>query len=65
MGLGKDHETIAMGDSDLDIPMFEFCDISYAVANSNKSVKSKADVILNSKTPYAIEELYNKLFTYA
>ena len=65
LDLGKEHETIAMGDSGLDIPMFEFCDISYAVSNADKSVKTKADYILDTEAPNSIEELYDKLFAYA
>ncbi len=65
LGLSSDHETIAVGDSDLDMPMFDFCDISYAVADADKTVQTKANYVLKSKAPYAIKELYDKLFAYA
>ena len=59
------HELIGVGDSDLDVPMFEYCNTSYAVANASKVAKNKADFILKKNAPYAIEELYNKLFKFA
>ena len=66
LDLGCDrHEIIAVGDSDLDIPMFEHVDYSYAVKDAADTVKKKAKYTLKNKAPKAIEEVYCKLFTYA
>ena len=65
LGLSSDiNEIIAVGDSDLDIPMFKIADSSYAVGNANLTVKKKAKYRLKNNPPKAIEELYNKLFVY-
>lgn len=64
LSLGEDHEIIAVGDSDLDIPMFEVANSSYAVGNADPLVKKKAKYTLKSKAPEAVEELYNKIFKY-
>ena len=61
----SNHEIIAVGDSDLDIPMFEISDSSYAVGNADSTVKKKATYTLRNHAPKAIDELYDKLFLYA
>lgn len=65
LALSSSHEVIAVGDSDLDIPMFKYSDSSYAVGNADSTVKKKATYTLTNSAPKAIEELYNKLFSYA
>lgn len=64
-------KTVGMGDSGLDIPMFEFCDEGYLVGGSTQKVKEqikkknlKNVKMLKNKAPKAIEELFNKLFPY-
>lgn len=62
----KIHKTIGVGDSDLDIPMIQFCDEFYAVANCDEMVKKAIQKknILKNKAPKAIEELYHRLFQF-
>lgn len=38
-------EVIVIGDSDTDVPMFQLCDYSIAVANASDDVKSKAKYV--------------------
>ena len=64
LGLGSQHEIIAIGDSDLDIPMFKFADTSYAVKNADSNVKKNAKYRLKNNAPKAIEELYKRLFLF-
>ena len=63
--LGLDREThlvVAVGDSDLDIPMFEHADRSYAVGNADRAVKAKATIRLRENAPKAVAEIYAHLF---
>lgn len=39
------YETVAMGDSENDLPMLEYADISIAMGNGVKEVKEKADYV--------------------
>ena len=57
------HQTIGVGDSDLDIPMFKHCNDSFSVGD-NKTVRRAANHNLRKKAPFAVEELYKKLFKY-
>ena len=40
-----EYETVAMGDSENDLPMLEYADISIAMGNGVKEVKEKADYV--------------------
>ncbi len=40
-------ETVTIGDSETDIPLFEFCGFSIALNHSDKSVKSKANYVVS------------------
>lgn len=63
LGLDRDvHLVVAVGDSDLDIPMFEHADRSYAVGNADRTVKAKATIRLREKAPKAVAEIYAHLF---
>lgn len=44
LGISPD-ETVAIGDSETDLPMFELCGYSMAVGNASEFVKSKADYV--------------------
>lgn len=50
---------IAIGDSDMDIPMLKKADYSYAVGNATDNVKAVVDHPLEGKFEKGIEELYN------
>ena len=41
----EEYETVAMGDSENDLPMLEYADISVAMGNGVKEVKEKADYV--------------------
>lgn len=56
------HLVVAVGDSELDLPMFERADRSYAVGNADQKVKAAATVCLRAHAPDAVEELYDHLF---
>lgn len=56
------HLIVAVGDSDLDMPMFEHADRSYAVGNADRAVKDKATVCLREKAPKAVAKIYDHLF---
>ncbi|HDI31947.1 MAG TPA: phosphoglycolate phosphatase [Thermofilum sp.] len=43
----RKEEVIAIGDSETDIPLFEYSGYSIAVNNSPKELKDKADVVVN------------------
>ncbi|MGI0064337.1 MAG: HAD family hydrolase [Nitrosopumilaceae archaeon] len=49
---------IAVGDADMDIPMFEKADYSFAVGNASEGAKKAAKKILNGKFEKGIEEIY-------
>lgn len=62
-------EKIGIGDSDLDIPMFDFCDRGYLAGQPNAKLRKKLKKLENEvhilkAAPKAIEELYKKLFQY-
>jgi len=59
----KTHYTIGVGDSDLDIEMFNHCDESYAVGN-DKKIRRHARYRLKKMPPKSVSELYNRLFPY-
>lgn len=41
----EEYETVAMGDSENDLPMLEYADLSVAMGNGVKEVKEKADYV--------------------
>ena len=41
----EEYKTVAIGDSDNDLPMLEYADISVAMGNGVKEVKEKADYV--------------------
>ena len=41
----EEYKTVAMGDSENDLPMLEYADISVAMGNGVKEVKEKADYV--------------------
>jgi phosphoglycolate phosphatase len=45
----KPSETVTIGDSETDIPLFEFCGFSIALNHSDKIVKSKANHVVSGK----------------
>lgn len=62
-------EVIAMGDSDLDIPMFEYADKGYFVGKPNpdlvkKLSRFKGKIKRTSEAPKALAEVYRDLFPY-
>lgn len=63
LGLDREaHLIVAVGDSELDIPMFRHADCSYAVGNADSNVKNEATVCLSSNAPKAVAEIYDHLF---
>lgn len=56
------HVVVAVGDSKLDIPMFQYADCSYAVGNADPKVKDEATVRLREDAPKALAEIYGRLF---
>jgi phosphoglycolate phosphatase (TIGR01487 family) len=44
----KPSETVTIGDSETDIPLFEICGFSIALNHSDKDVKSKANYVVSS-----------------
>jgi len=63
-------EVIAMGDSDLDLPMFSFVDKGYIVGKPDRELrkklsKFKIEIKQLSLAPDAIVELYQELFPYS
>jgi HAD superfamily hydrolase (TIGR01484 family) len=66
-------EVIGMGDSGLDIKMFEYCDRGYLVSNAsselkrdipkNPQLREKVQLLKNS-APWAAGELYDRLFKF-
>ncbi len=56
-------KVIGVGDSELDLKMFEYCNESYAVGR-DETVRKKATYKLRRPAPYAITELYGKLFPF-
>ena len=62
-------EVIAIGDSDLDIPMFEYADKGYFVGKPDSNLKSKLAKFRNkvkkiNESPKALGEMYDDLFPY-
>jgi phosphoglycolate phosphatase (TIGR01487 family) len=45
----KPSETVTIGDSETDIPLFEFCGFSIALNHADKNVKSKATYVVSGK----------------
>lgn len=41
----EEYETVAIGDSENDLPMLEYADISIVMGNGVESVKEKADYV--------------------
>ncbi len=50
---------IAVGDADMDIPMFEKADYSFAVGNASPNAKNAANQVLDGEFEKGIEEIYN------
>jgi len=50
---------IAVGDADMDIPMFENAGYSYAVGNSSEGAKKAAKKILSGKYEKGIQQIYD------
>ena len=66
--LGLDRTThliVAVGDSELDIPMFKHADSSYAVGNANAKVKKSATYCMSANAPKIVGEIYAALFPHA
>lgn len=58
---------VAVGDSELDFPMFQRCNIAYLVSPPNSNIiklakKKKIGVKRLNPAPHAIEELYKELY---
>ena len=51
--------TIAVGDSELDVPMFDACDYSYAPKNSDEHAKSSCSELLSSRYEKCLAEIYD------
>ena len=52
---------IAVGDSDMDIAMFEKADFSYAVGNCTDGAREAASEVLEGKYEKGIQEIYEKI----
>ena len=50
---------IAVGDADMDIPMFKNADYSFAVGNASKGAKRAASKVLKGKYEQGIKEIYD------
>ena len=59
---GDDYR-IAVGDADMDIPMFEKVDYSFAVGNSSEGAKAAAKQVLNGKYEKGVQEIYDLIST--
>ncbi|HEY7570259.1 MAG TPA: phosphoglycolate phosphatase [Nitrososphaeraceae archaeon] len=60
---GKPEETVAIGDSETDVPLFEKCKISVALGQAADNVKSVANYVVNGKQGRGLIEALN-LITY-
>ncbi len=54
---------IAVGDSDLDVPMFKGSDFSFAVRNASKKAIENANVHLQHDFAEGVREMYEEYFT--
>ncbi len=52
----KPSETIAIGDSETDIPLFDYCGYSIALNHSDDDVKSKADYVVKGPSGAGLVE---------
>ena len=59
---GDDYR-IAVGDADMDIPMFERVHYSFAVGNSSKGAKAAAKKVLKGKYEKGVKEIYDLVST--
>ena len=65
LNLGEDHIIYSVGDSALDIPMFEVTDISFAVANASTEAKKSATICLTKIGSNGLDEIYDKIFEFS
>ena len=59
----NDDFIITVGDSDLDIPMFEEADVSFAVSNSSPLAKQNASHVLNNSYDKGVKEMFDTWFS--
>lgn len=59
----NDDFIVAVGDSDLDIPMFKSADASFAVANASPGAKEHASVVLDRPYAAGVEQMVDVWFT--
>ena len=60
---GKPEETVAIGDSETDVPLFEKCEVSVALGQAADNVKAVAKYVVNGKQGRGLIEALN-LITY-
>jgi HAD superfamily hydrolase (TIGR01484 family) len=65
LNLGEGHIIYSVGDSNLDIPMFDATDHSFAVENATKEAKKAASVCLQNSGPAGIDEIYDHMFGFS
>lgn len=53
---------VAVGDNDLDVPMFKEADISFAVSNASDLAKRHASVVLDNSYVKGVQEMFNTWF---
>ncbi|MDA7940986.1 MAG: Cof-type HAD-IIB family hydrolase [Nitrosopumilus sp.] len=56
-----DQLVIAVGDADMDIPMFKLAGYSYAVGNASNNAKKAAKSVLKGKYEKSIEDLFKRI----
>ena len=54
--------TVAIGDSENDLPMFDCCKISVAMGNSPQKIKDAATLVSTSNNECGVAKALNKLF---
>ena len=52
----KPSETVTIGDSETDIPLFKFCAFSIALDHADEVVKSKANYVVSQKSGKGLVE---------
>ena len=61
---GDNDVIVAVGDSGLDVPMFEKAMVSFAVGNSSNDAKKAASVVLGRKFVDGVREMYDDWFKF-
>ena len=65
LDLGENHVLYSVGDSELDIPMFNATNASFAVENATNETKKAATITLKESGVGRIDEIYEHIFKFS